>query len=172
MIIAAFAGTGKTTLAALYPQTVVDFTCMPYKYLLEQGGSYTEASKADPSLILHDDWPLNYFHAIKQNLSGDKILLIPPDFHVLYLLMKEGLDYTLCYPQRSAKESYRKRFLDRENTEEFLDIFIGNWDRFIDGLEMDQYGRHIVLQPNQFLGDVIDIPHFEQTVKQGQNYGG
>jgi len=171
MIIAAFAGTGKTTLAALYPQTVVDFVCMPYKYLLEQGVSYTEASKADPSLILHDDWPLNYVHAIKQNLSGGKILLIPPDCYVLSFLMNEGLDYTLCYPQRSAKEIYRKRFLDRGNTEEFLDIFIGKWDSFLDSIEMYQYGRHIVLQPNQFLGDVIDIAYFEQSAKQRQHGG-
>ena len=172
MIIAAFAGTGKTTLAALYPQSIVDFVCMPYKYLLEQDGSYTEASKADPSFILHDDWPLNYLHAIKQNLNGGKILLIPPDLHVLSLLSSEGLEYTLCYPHRNAKEIYRKRFFDRGNTEDFLDIFIGKWDRFLDCLERDQYGRHIVLQANQFLSDVVVLPHFDQTVKQGHNCGG
>ena len=35
MIIAAFAGTGKTTMAKLYPQTAIDFVCMPYKYELD-----------------------------------------------------------------------------------------------------------------------------------------
>jgi len=60
-------------------------------------------------------------------------------FHVLSFLMSEGLDYTLCYPQRSAT-IYRKRFLDRGNTKAFLDIFIGKWDSFLDSIEMDQYG--------------------------------
>ena len=33
-IIAAFAGTGKTTLAMRYPDLVIDFVAMPYKYYL------------------------------------------------------------------------------------------------------------------------------------------
>ena len=49
MIIAAFSGTGKTTLASLYPQTVIDFTCMPYKYHLDDDKEADyEACKANP----------------------------------------------------------------------------------------------------------------------------
>ena len=32
MIIATHAGTGKTTLARMYPDRVIDLVCMPYKY--------------------------------------------------------------------------------------------------------------------------------------------
>jgi hypothetical protein len=157
MLIAAFAGTGKTTLAKLYPKMVVDFTCMPYKYELDQNGNYTEVDKANFDYVLHDDWPLNYFQAIKQILSDDKIILIPSDIYVLSLLRSEKKKYTLCYPHRNAKEAYRKRFLDRGNTENFIDIFIGGWDSFLDSLEQDSYGQHIVMQDNQFLSDVISV---------------
>jgi len=40
MIIAAFAGTGKTTMAKLYPQTAIDFVCMPYKYEIEYNSNF------------------------------------------------------------------------------------------------------------------------------------
>jgi len=158
MIIAAYAGTGKTTLAALYPEKVIDLVCMPYKYLFGQDNECNEASKANPDNIIQDDWPSNYVHAIKRALDDDdKIILIPTDLLILSLLKSEKLPYTIVYPQRDAKKIYRERFLKRGNTKEFIDIFIGRWDRFLDCLEKDTYGFHIVLQPNQFLGDVVEV---------------
>jgi len=156
MIIAAFAGTGKTTLAALYPQAVIDFVCMPYKYELDENCENIEASKANPEYVLRYNWPFNYVEAIKKTLSDGKILLIPSEGIVLSILRNEGLQYTLCYPQKNAKKIYHKRFLDRGNTKDFIDIFIGRWDYFIDSLKHDPYGKHIVLKPNQFLSDVIN----------------
>jgi len=102
-------------------------------------------------------WQKNYVKAIKQNMSNNKILLIPSDFLVLSLLKKEGIPYILCYPKRDAKEVYHKHFLNRGNSENFIDIFIGGWDKFIDALENDCYGRHIVLEAQQFLSDVINV---------------
>ena len=157
MIIAAYAGTGKTTFAKLYPEAIIDFVSMPYKYELDDEDKRGEAGKANPDNIMRDDWPFNYISAIKQALDSDKILLIPSEFLVLDILKGEKIPYVLCYPQRDAKEIYRKRFLDRGNTEEFIEIFIDRWDEFIEGLERDSYGQHIVLKPDQFLSDVIDV---------------
>lgn len=107
MIIAAYAGTGKTTLAAICPLAVVDFVCMPYKYLLEHDGNRSEACKADPDNIMQDDWPYNYISALELTLDSGKLLLIPTDLRVLALLRQEKLPYLLCYPQKHAKEVYR-----------------------------------------------------------------
>jgi hypothetical protein len=155
MIIAAYAGTGKTTFAELYPKTVIDFVSMPYKYVLDDDMS--EACKANPDNIMRDDWPFNYVSAIKQALDSDKILLIPTDLLVLKILQSEKIPYVLCYPQKDAREIYRKRFLDRGNTVEFIKVFIDRWDEFFEGFERDSYGQHIVLKPGQYLSDVIDI---------------
>jgi hypothetical protein len=157
MIIAAYAGTGKTTFANLNPQTVVDFVCMPYKYLLSEDCEANEACKADPNNVMQDHWPFNYVSAIKSAYGDGKTLLIPTDSFVLMLLAEEELPYTLCYPQREAKEAYRKRYLGRGNTERFIKIFIGGWDERMERIEQDPYGRHIVMQPHQFLSDVIDL---------------
>jgi len=161
MIIAAHAGTGKSTLAAMYPDRVIDFVAMPYKYYLDEleerapGSEEVEIRKADPSLIKRIEWPDNYVEAIKETLASGKTLLIPPAWDVLILLRVENIPYTLCYPQRDAKEVYRKRYLDRGNSEDFLEIFIGGWEYFLDSLEKDTYGQHIVMEPHQFLSDVI-----------------
>jgi len=45
MIIAAYAGTGKTTLAVMYPDMVANFVCMSYKYYLSLNGDSSEAGK-------------------------------------------------------------------------------------------------------------------------------
>jgi hypothetical protein len=157
MIIAAHAGTGKTTLAKIYPAKFVDFICMPYKYHLPKSLSENEneSCKANSDNDRNWEYPYNYFEAIKEAMA-DRTLIIPPDLNVLYLLREEKIPYFLCYPVREAKEVYRKRYIERGNTEDFLSIFIDRWDSFIDGFEADDYGRHIVMQPHQFLSDVFD----------------
>ena len=162
MIIAAYAGTGKTTLANMYPDKIVDFVAMPYKYHLEQGIDSAECEKLKASYgfeMLQESWPANYVSAIKEALGYGKILLIPSSRLVLRYLENENIPYTLCYPQRDAKEVYRQRFLDRGNTNGFLEIFIDGWDNFMDSLESDTFGKHIVMQPHQFLSDVVSLPN-------------
>jgi hypothetical protein len=155
MIIAAYAGTGKTTLAAMYPDNTEDFVCMPYKYYLAPDDNNGEISKGNPNNLMREDWPQNYIKAIKMALCAEKALLIPSDSHVMMLLRLESIPYTLCYPRRDAKETYRRRFIARGNTEDFLSIFIDGWDLFLDNLEKDEAGQRIVLEPHQFLSDVI-----------------
>ncbi|MDF2821178.1 MAG: hypothetical protein K0R15_1619 [Clostridiales bacterium] len=157
MIIAAYAGVGKTTFASMYPDKVIDLECMPFKYYLEDDHYVGEAGKANPNNEIQLDWPYNYIASIKEILSEDKIILIPSDRFVLQLLREENIDYVLAYPQRNAKEEYRRRYIDRGNTEDFLLVFSDRWDIFLTMLEKDTYGKHIVLASNQFLSDVIEI---------------
>ena len=161
-IMACFAGVGKTTLAEQCPEMFIDLVCMPYKYYLTESGeefiqSEAEASKANFDNIMQEDWPDNYVEAIKKAMCDDKILLIPSVRYVLARLREENIPYYLCYPQRDAKEIYRMRYISRGNSEDFLYIFIDGWDRFMDALEGDTYGCHIILQPHQFLADVVEL---------------
>ena len=160
MIITAYAGTGKTTAAKLYPQDVVDFVCMPYKYYLdeESDAKEDEARKANSNNVMRENWPWNYVAAIKE--ATGKILLIPSDLNVLMFLQYEKIPYTLCYPQKEAKEIYHRRYVERGNTEEFISIFIGGWEQRIQALEQDDYGSHIVLQGDQYLSDALSAVVF------------
>ena len=165
-IIAAYAGTGKTYFSSLYPQNVIDFVCMPYKYHLNKNAFYDESSKANFDNILHVDWPFNYFSEIKKLLQLNKIILIPSEFSILKLLKNSEIPYYLCYPQRDSKDEYYERYTKRGNNEDFLNIFIGRWDDFMDYFENDSFGKHIVLQSNQYLCDVIDVSSFICEKKQ------
>jgi len=156
MIVAAFSGVGKSYFASQHPDIAIDMVCMPYKYLLDPNAHYDESSKADPNMEWNPDWPLNYIEAIKK-CPSDKIILIPSDYRVLRLLENEKIPYYLCYPKRKAKNVYRKRYIKRGNSQDFLSIFIGDWDSFMDTLREDTYGKRIILRPNQYLSDVLDI---------------
>ena len=156
MIVAAFSGVGKSYFASQHPDIAVDMVCMPYKYILDPEAFYNESSKADPNMEMNPDWPINYFEAILK-CPSDKIILIPSDYRVLRLLENEKIPYYLCYPKRKAKNVYWKRYIKRGNSQEFLSIFIGDWDSFMDTLREDTYGKRIILRPNQYLSDVLDI---------------
>ena len=163
-IIAAHAGSGKTSLAKQYPEIFIDFVSMPYKYHMPD--NYTddesESCKANPDYELNMDWPDNYFAAIISKLnSSNKMLLIPPDWRLLYMLYRAEVPYLLCYPENTAeaKAAYQKRYEERGNSKDFLEIFIDGWENFMDFLEKDENcSRKIILGPHQFLTDtdVID----------------
>jgi len=156
MIIAAYAGTGKTTLANMYPDKFTDFVCMPYKYELEESDGDGEACKANPDNFMRPEWPYNYIDAIMENMDAGKHLLIPSDHFVLTHLQIKGVPYVLCYPQRDAKDAYRKRYIDRGNNERFLEIFSDRWDNWMNFFEEDAYGHHIILRPDEFLSDIAE----------------
>ena len=56
------------------------------------------------------------------------------------------IPYTLIYPEKNLKDEYEKRYRNRGNTEDFLDIFIGQWEFRIEELEQktSPLAKHIV----------------------------
>jgi len=106
MIIAAYAGTGKTTLANTHPYNFTDFVCVPFKYILPENCGKTETCKADPDNIMRDEWPYNYADAIRSAIGEGKHLLIPADSVALILLLaKTYLIYSVTRseaPKRST----------------------------------------------------------------------
>jgi len=171
MIVAVHAGAGKTYFAKTNPATAIDLTCMPYKYLLSD--NYNEADgescKADFDLEMNPEYPDNYFEAIiKANAENpEKFILIPPDPRVLFLLWhKAKIPYIICYPRHSSKNEYRRRYIDRGNSESFLDIFIGGWNRFWKSMRQDTHGRHIIMQPHQFLSDILDKSMLKKDINE------
>ena len=98
MIIAGFAGIGKSSLAAMNPEKYSDFVAIPYKYILEpedQPEESREAKKADPFLPMHPCWPCNYLNALIHRNNDSRVLLIPSDYIVLGYLRMEDIPYIL-----------------------------------------------------------------------------
>ena len=156
MIIAAFAGTGKTHFCNRV-EGAKDFVSMPFKYFLSETDNDEEEYekvKADLSLEMNPEYPYNYINAIVENKDIYKYLVIPSDSRVLAGLKDMHIPYILCFPEKNSKEEYRKRYLQRGNTEVFIDIFIDGWENFMNSLWRDTYGAKIILDKGEYLLNV------------------
>lgn len=157
-IIAAFSGVGKSYYCKQNPNAV-DFVVMPYKYsnfyevaAMAEG----ESIKAHGDLILRKHWHRVYFEALMEayHRDLDKVFVIPSVDYVLRELEAQGIPFLLVYPHRRLKEVYRQRYIDRGNTEDFLDVFIGEWDYWIDSLR-SHGGTHLELLEDVYLSDIL-----------------
>lgn len=158
MIIACYAGVGKSTFASMYPEDTLDLYSMPYKWILpEKDGKKGEFEnvKAAPYLLLNPAFPESYLAAVLEKASRYRYVLIPTIPSVLRKLREDcGIPYILCYPQISLVAEYEERYRKRGNTGDFMDVFIGQWDDRISSLMEDEYGRHVRLGERQYLSDV------------------
>ncbi len=157
MIIAAYAGAGKSTFARQV-EGAVDLPSMPYSRVLppEKGTKREcEAEKATPYLLSNPQYPYNYLLEILKAEREYEYVLIPTAICVIQMLNEMGRTVVLCYPTGEQKEDYRKWFLDRGNSLDFLDVFIDCWEDFLGPYwNREVEGSHVPLKKGQFLTDV------------------
>ena len=165
MIIAAYAGCGKTTFANEVWDSI-DMVVVPYKYDVnsEPCSADVEKNKASYGYDMNRNWPRNYISAVITAYHRYRYVLVPTSAPVLLELRRFRLPYILCYPDRTLKEEYRQRYKERGNSKEFESIFIDGWDGFIDSFEADTYGKRIILQSGEYLKDRLnEIEAFAKT---------
>ena len=137
---------------------------MPFKYtnLSEVYGSIEsdrkgEQIKANQELISRNNWILYYYWTIKNLLYywPELPIIIPTIDAILEFLEADRIPYTLIYPEKNLKDEYEKRYRSRGNTEKFLDIFIGQWEFRIEGLEQKNspLAKHVILKEVQSQAD-------------------
>lgn len=74
---------------------------------------------------------------------------------VIEEMIRRGKKFYIVYPKRHCKQEYRQRFIDRGNSQEYIDKFMKRWDYFIDLLDGVDYPNKITLRTEQYLSDVI-----------------
>lgn len=160
MIIAAYAGTGKSTFAAQTEDTV-DLPIMPYRWILppidKPPAKLEELEREKGAIFRLADprFPLNYLAEILKAERAHKFVLIPTNGEVILRLQEDyGRNVLLCYPEDACREEYRKRFLSRGNSDCFLTLFIDGWNRVLDPLRENGRGVHIVMGPGTYLADL------------------
>lgn len=162
MIIAAYAGTGKTTFCNKYKHAL-DFYVMPFKYenyyeiQKEHSG---ESIKAADDLQLRFGWQYIYYDALLKTIREypDEIIVIPTEMNIMNWLKNDGIPFTIVYPDYSLKDEYERRFIKRGNSESFINVFIGMWKEFIERFEKADFNNKVILKSdNQYLSDVIKV---------------
>lgn len=167
MIVSAFAGVGKTTLAHKYGKDVIDLESGNFKWLENDG---TEASKGNRR-EQNPKYPINYLEAIKKANTQYKVVLISQHEVIRKCLDAVKLDYILVYPNKNMKEEFIERYKKRGNSENFIDLISKEWDNWIDALDEIKTHSKIVLQQGQYLTDFaveLGLEEFEKVeeVKQ------
>lgn len=151
MIVSAFAGVGKTTLAQKYGKDVIDLESGDFRWLNNDG---TEQSKGSQR-VQNPRFPINYLEAIKAANQKYKVVLISQHEVIRKCLDAVKLDYILAYPDMSMKEEFVERYRKRGNNENFIRLISTEWEKWIQALDSVQTHSKIVLQKGQYLSDYV-----------------
>jgi hypothetical protein len=140
LLVAAFPGTGKSYYNSYCPE-----------YVPEKWSCDSDSSKFDKK-----EFPDNYIKHIKQRIEdGYKNIFISSHKEVREALVKNGLEFTLVYPDKSLKEEYLKRYKERGSPDGFINLISNNWDLWIEECENQKDCKHIVLESGIFLLNVL-----------------
>lgn len=145
-LVSAFPGTGKSFA----------------KNALTQLGQVV--SDSDSSGFPKQDFPDNYIQHIKQLIDEGKhdVIFISSHDVVRAALEKEGLDYTLVYPDIdsdvvSAKADYMKRYVTRGSPTPFLELMDKNFEDFVISCSKPTlHSKHVKLPVGTYLLDALD----------------
>lgn len=82
-------------------------------------------------------------------------IVIPADNRVMDVLELQNIEYILCYLDKCLKEEYHRRYQERGNAEEFMQIFVDRWDAWINSFEKRECKKYVMRQ-GEFLIDIIE----------------
>lgn len=146
MLIAAYAGCGKSTAAQTLGPNVVDLPSMPYRWLLPP---------VDPNRLTGSEM---------EREKGALHHIADPRFPHNYMLVERyGQDVLVVYPEDGLKEEYRQRFVKRGNSATFLDLFIEDWEYEMEVIGKSK-GRHLRLKSGEYLLSVLSEQLSERSV--------
>lgn len=157
MLIAAYAGCGKSTAAQTLGPNVVDLPSMPYRWLLPPvdpnrlTGPEMEREKGALHHIADPRFPHNYVLDILREERAGKTVLFPTIVPAIDMLVESyGRDVLVVCPEDDLKEEYRQRFVNRGNSADFLDLFIGEWEDRLEDIGKSK-GRYLRLKSGEYL---------------------
>lgn len=153
IIIAGFAGVGKTTLARKY-KNVIDLESSIYKWDNTGLENIPVEARKGTKRNQNKEWPLNYTNEIKKQVELYDIVLVWIHPNVLDIYDKYDISYILCYPDENSLDIYRKRYEERGNNQEYIDKVINTFDIRKKQFE-DRQAKTIILSGNETLEDYL-----------------
>ena len=109
------------------------------------------------------DFPNNYIKHIKENIGKYDCIFVSSHASVREALDKDGIDFTIVYPESSCKAEWIGRCFIREKNNEDgcgAEVLYNNWEDWI--LECVKTGlthKEIVLDSKEYLSDYFFALH-------------
>lgn len=151
IIIAGFAGIGKTDLSKKY-KNVIDIESSFYKYDYSNFSADEQFNiNAENNCKRNPDFPKNYISAIKAAQKKYAVVFVHLDvFEMLKLYEKNNIKYTLCYPdQETLLKVYYEKFRSKGGND-FAENKIKLWYLCMEYIKNDAH-KKIVLSGNDTL---------------------
>ena len=127
--------------------------------LLELEEIKTSGHKDEEIKVRHPDFPNNYIDHIKENIGKYDCIFVSSHASVREGLDKEGIDFTIVYPEARCKAEWVGRCFIRDKNGESgcgAEAMYNNWEQWI--LECVETGINhdeIVLGSRKYLSDVF-----------------
>ena len=151
-VVAGFPGIGKSECTRRDPSCLdSDSSLFSWKY--DDSGK----PAVDPSgnRIRDPAFPANYIAHMKDSIGKVPVIFVSSHDIVRDALVEEGIGFNLVYPDRSLRDDYVSRYVERGSPKGFVDMISQNWDKFISELDGQEGCNRIVLERGQYLVDVI-----------------
>jgi hypothetical protein len=136
LVVSAFPGTGKTFICSLNTVSAIEVEYWKYK---NEG--------------LED----KYVDDVRKQIGVVDYVFISTDPECLERLRKDGIDFTLVYPENNLRNEYLERYIKRDSPYEFIGTFMKYWDLWIDELKKQKNCRRIILKSGEYLSDYFKV---------------
>ena len=110
---------------------------------------------SDSSTFDKTQFPANYIEHIQKTAPTVDYILVSSHDVVRAALVEQRMPFVLVYPSRDQKTDYLKRYVERGSPAAFIKLMDEKWDDFLSQCEKQTGCIHLVLQPGQYLADVI-----------------
>lgn len=154
MIIAAWVGTGKSFLKKY--KNILDLETTPFRYIYDKIDDY-EKFKSSPikkQKIKNNDFPNNYVKFLLEVIDKYDAVLIPVQSDIIELLIKKNIEFISVFPSKKLKKIYKQRYINRGNTEDFIQHILDVWDDKYKLLK-DNNIKIIDIKENEYLEDIL-----------------
>ena len=149
IVVYRFAGIGKTYICNKF-ENACDLEEEMFRYLSIDHNNI-ERNKGI-SKKENEDFPNNYFRAIEEALLKYDYVFV--SYNAIKYCQEHGIKYMLFFPSLNQKKDYLNRYIQRGNSQNFIDNLAENYEKFIKKESKDSYAEEIVfLKKNEFLED-------------------
>lgn len=142
-IIAAFPGSGKSTVHATGRYSSADSDSSQFSWSVDAAGVK----------LRNPDWPANYMAHIKEQIGQVDFIFVSTHKEVRDALLRECLFFYLVYPVADLKEEYVARYRQRNSPQAFITLLDNQFDTWVRECAFCARGcKQITMwQPNSYL---------------------